>query len=322
MNKHVWPPPGLTPDLVEKLEKRLGRLPAKQRLGIEKDLEAHVFGRGINFFHIENWLSIHSAIRITLKLTGLHRRGQRNAESIQVRHHHLSLPELPTSFDGFTILHLSDLHIDISHGAMRRLIELLPSVRYDICVLTGDFRGSTAGPFDAALDGLARVRAHLKDPIYGVLGNHDTICMVPGMEEMGIRMLQNEAETIARGDQRIHLAGIDDAHYYRVDNIEKVASQFPHDEFSILLSHTPEIYRQAAHADFNLMLSGHTHGGQICLPGSIPITLSSVLPRRMGSGSWKYHDMVGYTSVGAGSVIVPVRLNCLPEMTLHQLRCA
>ena len=166
------------------------------------------------------------------------------------------------------------------------------------------------------------MRAHLEDPIYGVLGNHDTICMVPGMEEMGIRMLQNEAETIVRGDQRIHLAGIDDAHYYRVDNIEKVASQFPHDEFSILLSHTPEIYRQAAHADFNLMLSGHTHGGQICLPGSIPITLSSVLPRRMGSGSWKYHDMVGYTSVGAGSVIVPVRLNCLPEMTLHHLRCA
>lgn len=322
MNKHVWPPPGLTPDLVEKLEKRLGRLRAKQRLGIENDLEAHIFDRGINFFHIENWLSIHSVIRMSLRLTGLYRRGKRNAESIQVRHHHLSLPKLPTSFDGFTILHLSDMHIDISHAAMRRLIELLPSVRYDICVLTGDFRGSTIGPFDAALEGLARVQAHLKDPVYGVLGNHDTICMVPGMEEMGIRMLQNEAETIVRGDQRIHLAGIDDAHYYRVDNIEKVASQFPHDEFSILLSHTPEIYRQAAHADFNLMLSGHTHGGQICLPGSIPITLSSVLPRRMGSGSWKYHDMVGYTSVGAGSVIVPVRLNCLPEMTLHHLRCA
>ena len=70
------------------------------------------------------------------------------------------------------------------------------------------------------------------------------------------------------------------------------------------------------------MLAGHTHGGQICLPGSIPITLDSVLPRRMGSGSWTYHDMVGYTSVGAGSVVVPVRLNCLPEITLHHLICA
>lgn len=322
MRTNVWPPPGLTQGLVQTLEQRLGRLHARQRLGIEKDYEAHIFGHGINFFHIENWYSIHSVIRNTLKLTGLYWRGCRNAENIQVRHHDVRRPELPTAFDGFTILHLSDMHVDISQGAMQRLIELLPGVRYDICVLTGDFRGKTFGPFDATLEGLARVRAHLKDPVYGVLGNHDTVCMVPGMEEMGIRMLLNEAATIVLGNQRIHVAGIDDAHYYRVDNIEKAASQFPHTEFSILLSHTPEIYRQAAHADFNLLLSGHTHGGQICLPGSIPLTLDSVLPRHMGSGSWKYHDMVGYTSVGAGSVIVPVRLNCLPEITLHHLQCA
>jgi predicted MPP superfamily phosphohydrolase len=163
------------------------------------------------------------------------------------------------------------------------------------------------------------MRSHLKAPVFGVLGNHDTISMVPGLEEMGVRMLLNECETIVRNDQRIHLAGIDDAHYYRVDNIEKAALTIPHDEFSILLSHTPEIYRQAAHADFNLLLSGHTHGGQICLPGSIPITLDSVLPRYMASGPWKYHNMLGYTSVGVGSCIVAVRLNCPPEITLHHL---
>ena len=273
MRTNVWPPPGLTQGLVQTLEQRLGRLHARQRLGIEKDYEAHIFGHGINFFHIENWYSIHSVIRNTLKLTGLYWRGRTNAANIQVRHHDVRRPELPTAFDGFTILHLSDMHVDISQGAMQRLIELLPGVRYDICVLTGDFRGKTFGPFDATLEGLARVRAHLKDPVYGVLGNHDTVCMVPGMEEMGIQMLLNEAATIVRGNQRIHVAGIDDAHYYRVDNIEKAASQFPHTEFSILLSHTPEIYRQAAHADFNLLLSGHTHGGQICLPRSIPLTL-------------------------------------------------
>ena len=81
-----------------------------------------------------------------------------------------------------------------------------------------------------------------------------------------------------------------------------------------------KIYRQAALADFNVLLSGHTHGGQICLPGRIPITLSSVLPRRMGAGAWKYRDMIGYTSVGAGSSIVPVRFNCPPEITLHHLQ--
>jgi predicted MPP superfamily phosphohydrolase len=86
-----------------------------------------------------------------------------------------------------------------------------------------------------------------------------------------------------------------------------------------LLSHTPEIYRQAAHAGFNLLLSGHTHGGQICLPGRVPITLDSVLPRRLGAGAWKHHTMDGYTSVGAGTSVVPVRFNCPPEITLHHL---
>ena len=104
-------------------------------------------------------------------------------------------------------------------------------------------------------------------------------------------------------------------------NIEKAASAIPHDAFSILISHTPEVYRQAAHADFNLLLSGHTHGGQICLPGGIPITLDSVLPRYMGSGAWKYHDMTGYTSVGAGSSVVPVRFNCPPEIPCTASTC-
>ena len=86
-----------------------------------------------------------------------------------------------------------------------------------MCVLTGDYRGPTFGPFEAALDGLATLRSRLRTPIYGVLGNHDTIRMVPGLEDMGIKMLLNECETINLGDQHIYLAGIDDAHYFRVD---------------------------------------------------------------------------------------------------------
>jgi predicted MPP superfamily phosphohydrolase len=309
-------------DILEKLERRLGRLHARQRIGIEDDHEARVFGQGRNFFHPENWYYSPTIIRGALKLTGLYRRARLNAERIQIRHHDIRLPRLPASFEGLTLLHISDLHVDLNDMAMRRLIELLPSLAYDVCVLTGDYRGKTFGPFGATIAGMARVCAHIIGPIYGVLGNHDSIRMVPALEEMGIRMLLNETDTLERGDQRVHLVGIDDAHYYRVDNIEKALSRLPDDEFSILLSHTPEIYRQAAHADFDLLLSGHTHGGQICLPGAIPITLDSVLPRRMGSGLWKYHDMVGYTSVGVGSSIVPVRINCPPEITLHHLRCS
>jgi len=161
----------MTNAILSELELRLGRLHAKQRLGIETDHEAQIFGQGLNFFHIENWYSIHSVIRTTLKLMGLYWRGRKNAERIQVRHNHIAMKTLPSRFNGFTLLHISDLHVDMNEAAMRRLIELLPDMTYDVCVLTGDYRGKTFGPFDAALDGLARVCSHINGPVYGVLGN-------------------------------------------------------------------------------------------------------------------------------------------------------
>ncbi len=301
------------------LEERLGRRYARQRLGIEKDHESQVFGQGINFFHIENLTPSHALIRAVLLATGLYWRGVRNAAKVELKHNRIVSPRLPQAFDDFTILQLSDLHVDMSERALERVITLVAGLDYDLCVLTGDYRAKTYGPCEATLAGMARLRAALKGTIYGVLGNHDTIRLVPKLEEMGIKILLNESATIERGDARIYIAGIDDAHFYGVDNIEKAATGIPHDAFSILISHTPEVYRQAAHADFTLLLSGHTHGGQICLPGGIPITLDSVLPRSMGAGAWKHHEMIGYTSVGAGVSVVPVRFNCPPEITLHHL---
>jgi predicted MPP superfamily phosphohydrolase len=302
------------------LRKRFGPLHAKLRLGIEADHEAQVFGQGINYFHIENLRSSHFVIRACLMLTGLYWRGRRNAAQVEVRHNHVVSAQIPKAFDGFTILHLSDLHVDMSQDAMVRLKVILKDVKYDLCVLTGDYRGQSFGSYQTALVGMSQICAELKKPAYGVLGNHDTIRMVPALEEMGIQMLLNEHEPIKRGNQCIYLAGVDDAHFFRADNIEKAVSGIPNDAFSILLSHTPEIYRQAGLADFNLFLSGHTHGGQICLPGGVPITLDSVLPRRMGAGAWNYRNMIGYTSTGAGSSVVPVRFNCPPEITLHHLQ--
>jgi predicted MPP superfamily phosphohydrolase len=134
-------------------------------------------------------------------------------------------------------------------------------------------------------------------------------------------MLLNECETISRDEHCIYLAGVDEPRFFRAENIDKASQEIPDGAFSILLSHTPDIYRQLAAADFDFLLTGHTHGGQICLPGSIPITLDSVLPRRMGSGPWLYREMTGYTSAGVGSCIVPVRFNCPPSITLHTPRC-
>ncbi len=292
----------------------------RDRLQIEREHEAQIFGQGLNFFQIENMTSSRFLIRAVLTLTGLYRRGLANAKRVEVRHNLIKSRRLPAAFDGFTVLHLSDLHADINKEAMEQVIKLVRTQRYDLCVFTGDFRGETFGPFEPSLAQLARIRDALNGPLYGVLGNHDSIAMVPGLEQLGIRVLLNEWEAIERGDKRIHLAGIDDAHFYQLDNVEKAASGIPRGGFSILMSHTPEIYKRAARVGFDLLICGHTHGGQICLPGGIPLTLNSKLPRRMGSGAWNYNSMLGYTSVGAGSSVVPVRFNCPPEITLHHFQ--
>lgn len=304
------------------LEARIGRMHVRQRLGLEGEHEAHVVRRGTHFFHLENWYSVHGLIRAALTLVGLHQRGRRNVLDIQVRENEVWLNRLPTAFDGFTLLHLSDLHLDMSQEHRSRLIERVQGLSYDICVLTGDFRFRTFGPYTPTLDALAALRPHLGERVYAVLGNHDTIRMVPGMEALGFRMLMNESVLLERDGETLALVGIDDAHYFRTHNYHKATTDVAPDGCAILLSHTPETYRHAAHADFSLMLCGHTHGGQICLPGGIPILTDSDAPRSTAQGAWQHHGMQGYTSVGCGASIVDVRFNCPPEVTLHRLRCS
>jgi len=305
--------------LHELLKQRVGMIHLQQRLGIEADYERKVFGQGRNFFHIENWYSVHALIRHCLRLVLLHGRGKRNARRISLRNNRIGIAGLPQAFEGYRILQLSDLHLDMAPDFPHTLISAVRDLDYDLCVLTGDFRANTWGPCDAALEGLRSVRTHLGGEVYAVLGNHDSITMVPGIEAAGIRLLLNEHTVIERNGETIYLAGIDDPHYYRADNLEKAADTIPEDAVSILLAHSPEIYRHAAHAGFDVMLCGHTHGGQICLPGGFPVSCNARCPREFCSGAWRYQRLAGYTSAGSGACVVDVRLNCPPEVTLHVL---
>jgi uncharacterized protein len=305
---------------LKRLEKRIGRVHLQQRLGIEADHATQIFGRGRTFFHLENWYSIHALIRLTLRALGLYGRGLRNATAIQVRHNEVIIPHLPAVFDGMALLHLSDLHLDMRNGYPAALIERLREVDYSLCVITGDFRAKTFGDHDQALAALAMVRPHLRGPIYAVLGNHDSIRMVPGIEALGISVLLNESVALECEGALIYLAGIDDPHYFQVENFDKVAAHIPPEATAILLAHSPEPYQRAAHAGFDLMLCGHTHGGQVCLPGGIALMTNADCPRRFCRGAWRYQAMQGYTSVGSGASVVGVRFNCPPEITLHHLR--
>jgi uncharacterized protein len=301
------------------LEARLGRPHVQLRLGIEREHEAKALGRGLTFLHIQNMSIKQVMIEAILRATGTYWWGRANAGKVRLRRNDVRLPRLPKAFDGFTILHLSDLHADMSASALERVAELALGLEYDLCVMTGDYRGLTYGDYKPCLEGVARVRQVLHADIYAVLGNHDCVAMVPDLEALGIRFLLNESVAIERDEASIYVAGVDDANFYHTDDIDKAAAQIPDGSVKVLLSHTPEIYRQAAHAGFDLMLSGHTHGGQICLPGGIPILLEADLPRAFAAGAWRHAGMTGYTSVGAGSSLVPVRFNNRPEITLHRL---
>ena len=302
-----------------RLSLRLGPVHARQRLGIERETEARVFGRDKRSFHLENLTNAPGLIRFCLKAVGLLLRAQANSLKLTTEHNTFVLPDLPSAFEGFRILHLTDLHVDMDEANLQAVIRQIAPLDYDLCVLTGDYRQRTWGPVDDALDGMARLRLAIHGDAYAVLGNHDSVRMVPALEDMGYRLLMNEMVPLERGDSRLYLAGVDDAHYYKVHNLHRAGDDIPAGGISLLLSHTPEIWREAAHAGYDLFLCGHTHGGQLCLPGGIPLTLDSDCPRRLGRGLWQVNGMHGYTSPGAGTSVLNVRLNCPPEVTIHTL---
>ena len=312
--------PATDADIIAALERRLPAAFLERRLARERGHDRAVYRPLHRFFHVDGPLSLHACVRLALRLSLMYGRGRGNAARIAVRENVVRLAHLPEAFEGFTLLQLTDLHADANPGALDTLQRLLPTLRYDHCVLTGDFRALSFGPVEAALAGMARLAPLLKPPVHGVLGNHDSIRMLPALEAMGIPLLMNEAVTLERGGARIHLAGIDDAHYFQTHDLAAVRAQIPAGEVAILLSHTPEAYAEGAAAGFDLMLSGHTHGGQICLPGGVPVILQTKgMPRRYGSGPWRHGGLTGFTSRGAGTSMVHVRFNCPAEVVLHRL---
>lgn len=301
------------------LARRIGQAHLGQRLNMQAHHASQAFGRGINLLHIENLFWLHYLLEYTLKACGVYSRGYRNFKDIQLVENIVSLRHLPQSFEGFRILHLSDLHIDLDLSLIEEIGGKLKGLEYDLCVLTGDYRSDTKGDYTHAVNGTAAVIGFLKPPIYAVLGNHDFIEMVSPLEHCGVRFLLNETVGIERNGEQIFLCGIDDPHFYQSDSFIKAREGIPPGATSILLSHSPEVYRRANGNGFDLMLCGHTHGGQICLPGGAAILRNGRCPRRLISGPWEYEEMKGYTSRGTGSCGVAARYFCPPEITLHRL---
>jgi predicted MPP superfamily phosphohydrolase len=198
---------------------------------------------------------------------------------------------------------------------------LVGKTPHDAAVVTGDFRNKTDGDYAPCLREMARITSALSPLRWGILGNHDFIEMVPSLEAAGLPVLLNETAMISRGEDRLWIGGIDDPHFYKTHDLAKVRAAAPDDACQILLSHSPEIFPEAEPFGFDFQLSGHTHGGQICLPGGHAVVSSCKLSRQFLNGRWRHGTLQGYTSPGTGSCAVAARLNCPPEITLHILRC-
>jgi uncharacterized protein len=275
--------------------------------------------------HRHHWYALLAATRAfdwVLRAIGQHERGYRNACDLALRDLDHRLTRLPPAFDGFTILHLSDLHLDGMPELVDIILAELDGRRFDLCVLTGDYRTELHGPIGEVMRALRRLLAgvHTRHGTFAILGNHDDCHMVAPFEDMGVRMLLNESVWIERAGARILLIGTDDVHYYYTDQALHALESAAEAPFSIALVHSPELYDSASRMGVDLYLCGHTHGGQVCLPGGIPIITHLNRGRRFFRGVWQHRAMRGVTHCGVGTSGIPVRFNTRGEILIHHLR--
>jgi predicted MPP superfamily phosphohydrolase len=256
-----------------------------------------------------------------LKLAGLYRRGVNNALSPVVRRWRFEFPDLPQGLDGFRILHLADLHIDGMDRLAEIVAELVEDIPVDLCVMSGDYRFEVDGSCDAIYPRMRRILSAVRarHGVSAILGNHDAAEIAFELENMGARVLVNEAIEVRHEDAGFWLIGLDDPHYYGCDDLSGALEAVPGGAFKVLLAHTPELYAEAAAAGVHLYLCGHTHAGQIRLPWLGAVLRNAACPKAYTDGPWSHASVQGYTSAGIGCSMLPVRYNCPPEIVVIEL---
>jgi predicted MPP superfamily phosphohydrolase len=241
-------------------------------------------------------------------------------------------PRLPAEFQGFRVLQLSDLHMMHLGRRERAIRRLVRDLKPDVVALTGDLAQDEAAARELA--GLVR-SAGASEGAFAISGNADVRFPLVWegvkrvLREGGIAVLENEHRLLRRGKALMVLAGVEDPHT-GLDDLRSALAGAPGDAFILLLAHSPSIIVAAVEAGCDLVLSGHTHGGQIVLPGYGPLLTRSGYGKRLSSGLFggerlrRIIDMDPgrtqvYISRGIGSSFLPLRLLCRPEVTLFEL---
>ena len=245
----------------------------------------------------------------------------------------IALRRWPERLNGFTIALLSDFHYDpyCSVHPLRAAIGMVNSIRPDLIALTGDFvsvpplrsnKNKRKGAL--AAEPCAQLLRQMQAPhgLWAVMGNHD-FYTDPGrvtsvLRSHGIQVLANQSVPIELDGQRFWLGGVGDVEGGAA-NLDATLRAVPSDETTILLAHEPDYADYVARHPVDLQLSGHSHGGQIRIPFLPPLYLPE-LARKYILGLYKIGPLTLYTNAGLGTVAVPIRLNCPPEITFLTLR--
>lgn len=236
----------------------------------------------------------------------------------------LKLQRLPKALDGLSIAHISDLHFTgkVSKKYFLRAIEMVQDMQADLIAITGDLVDHPKFLSWIPVT-LGRLQAPLG--VYVILGNHD--CKVPLAQlrtlisEVGLVSLSGRRVRREHNDASIYLASNELPWISPTSDMDGVPTRDSEPEqFRLLLAHSPDTIAWARYHDFDLMLAGHTHGGQFCLPGFGPFVCPSRLPLEFASGTIYEAPTMLHVSRGLSGE-VPLRLNCRPEITRLVLRC-
>jgi len=245
---------------------------------------------------------------------------------------HIPLRRWPERLNGFTIAILSDFHYDpyFSLHPLKASINIVNGLNPDLIALTGDFVSQPLSCDDRkaalAAEPCARILRDLRavHGLWAVMGNHDYFTdpqhVTHALEAEGIHVLANQSRPIEREGGRIWLAGVNDV-LGRTADLGQTLRGVPTGEAVVLMAHEPDFADQVASFPVDLQLSGHSHGGQVLLPGLPPLYLPE-LAKKYISGLYHIGPLTLYTNAGLGTVYLPVRLNCPPEITLLTLRPA
>ncbi len=235
----------------------------------------------------------------------------------------VTMPNLAPEFDGYRIAQISDLHMGhwINAERLDGVAALINQQEPDLVAITGDFVSYSLKQVESDMAaGLKKINA--RDGIVAVLGNHDHWFDPAGVRRVlnkaGVRELANDVLSVQRGSATLHVAGVDDI-LVGADDLDKVLEILPAEGPAILLAHEPDFAeKSAASGRFGLQLSGHSHGGQILLPGRGPIR--GEMFRSYPLGRYQVGGMVQYTNRGIGTHVLRLRINCPPEITIVTLQ--